>query len=359
MGWFAQTAVLPAFANAEANSELVAIVSDDHEKRDELGEKYGVPAVPYSQYDTLLAAGGVDAVYIVLPSSMHADYTIRAAAAGVRVLCEKPMAPTVREGEQMIAACTAANVRLMIAYRLHFEEANLGAAHIVNSGKIGEPRLFNSVFTQQVNDTNNIRLDGHLGGGPLEDIGIYCLNASRYLFRDEPTEVSAFAETSLDPRFTEVDEMVSVQMRFPNNRIGQFVCGFGAEKVSTYTVAGALGNLRLDPAYSFDEPLKQYLTIDGTTTETKFAQRDQISPEILYFSECLQKDRQPEPSGLEGLLDIRVIEAIRESCQTGRSVKLTPVGEKRRPGISQAAERPAVKKEKLVKATPPSGRSKK
>ncbi|MGC4001847.1 MAG: Gfo/Idh/MocA family oxidoreductase [Pirellulales bacterium] len=182
MGHIAQSAVLPAFSHAE-NAKLQAIVSDDAKKRKEIAAKYNLDqAVAYEDLDDLLNRGDVDAVYIALPNSMHREYVTRAAKAGVHVLCEKPLGVDVDDCQAMIDACQDAGVRLMTAYRLHFEKANMRAVEIVNSGKIGEPRLFSSVFTMNVKE-GDIRLRKDLGGGTLYDIGIYCINAARYLFR--------------------------------------------------------------------------------------------------------------------------------------------------------------------------------
>jgi glucose-fructose oxidoreductase len=139
-----------------------------------------------------LKSGQIDAVYVALPNHMHADFSIAAARAGVYVLCEKPMAVTETECQDMIDAARQAGVRLMIAYRLHFEEGNLEAVRTANSGQLGELRIFKSTFTQQVHE-GNVRLSASSGGGSLEDMGIYCINAARYLFRSAPTEVFAFS----------------------------------------------------------------------------------------------------------------------------------------------------------------------
>src|SRR5688500_15706034 len=132
LGHIAQVAVLPAFAHAR-NSTLAALVSDDARKRQELARRYRVESTyGYDQFEECLEQ--VDAVYIALPNSMHAEYTIRAAQAGVHVLCEKPMAVTVEECQRMIAACRKAGVKLMIAYRLHFETLNLAAMEVARRG---------------------------------------------------------------------------------------------------------------------------------------------------------------------------------------------------------------------------------
>ena len=197
--------MLPAFAHARRNSRVTALVSDDPTKLKEISKKYRVPSVfSYDEYDKCLEQ--VDAVYIALPNSLHAEYTIRAARAGVHVLCEKPMAVTVRECRQMIDACRRNRVKLMIAYRLHFEEINLKAVDLVRRGRIGEPKFFNSSFAMTVR-TNDIRTKKKMGGGTLYDIGVYCINAARYLFRAEPTEVVAISVNSGTQKLREIDEM--------------------------------------------------------------------------------------------------------------------------------------------------------
>src|ERR1043166_7437463 len=179
LGHIAQVAVLPAFGNARRNSRLGALVSGDPVKLEELGAKYHVdPRYSYERYDEMLKSGEVDAVYIATPNSLHAEYAIRAAQAGLHVLVEKPMAVTEEQCERMAEAARTAGVKLMVAYRLHFERANLEAIEVARSGRIGEPRIFTSTFTMQV-EPGNIRLQHALGGGTLYDIGIYCINAAR------------------------------------------------------------------------------------------------------------------------------------------------------------------------------------
>ena len=351
-GWFGQAAVLPAFANAKENSELAAIVSGDAQKRATLSADYGVPAYSYEQYDDLLASGAVDAVYIVSPNSLHHDHTIAAARHGVHVLCEKPLADTAVAAEEMIAACDRAGVLLMTAYRLHFEKANLQAIELVRKGTIGEPRVMISTFTQQV-DPDNSRLDANLGGHPLLDVGIYCVNAARYLFRAEPTEVTAFAATGNDPKFKNVPEMVSAVMRFTDERLATFVCGFGEAKTSSYQVLGTNGDIRLDPAYSHSGERAMTVTVDGKSKKAKFPDCDQIAPEIVYLSDCIRSGRRPEPDGREGLIDLWIIEAIKASAEKGMAVPLQPLPEKPRPDRGQLINKPKKDEPDLVNAAPP------
>jgi predicted dehydrogenase len=200
LGYISQIAVLPAFAHAGENSELVALVSGDEKKLKSLAKKYEVrKTYSYERYAYCLESGEIDAVYIALPNNMHRAYAESAAQAGIHVLCEKPMAQSEQECAAMIEAAARAKIKLMIAYRLHFEKGNLSAVQAIKDGAVGEPRIFRSAFCQQVAPGNS-RLRDDTGGGPLYDIGIYCINAARYLFRAEPEEVFAYGARSKDKR---------------------------------------------------------------------------------------------------------------------------------------------------------------
>jgi predicted dehydrogenase len=355
LGHIAQVAVLPAFANAK-NSELVALVSDDAEKLQKLGRRYKVKArFGYDRYDECLSQAGIDAVYVALPNHLHREYSERAARAGVHVLCEKPMAVTEEDCRSMISVAEANGVKLMVAYRLHFEEANLRAIDLVQSGKLGDARLFGSTFTMQVK-AGDIRLSPReLGGGTLYDIGIYCINAVRNLYGAEPMEVVAFSSNNGDPRFGQCEEMTSAILRFPGReRLASFTCSFGAADVSSYHVVGTKGDLRMDPAYEYAGELVQRVTIDGRTREKKFPQRDQFAPELISFSDCILTGAAPEPSGWEGLADVRVIRALYRSADTGQPVALDPFERHQRPSLKQAITRPGVRKPALVNTDAPS-----
>lgn len=355
-GYIAQGAVLPAFAHAKENSELVALVSGDPRKLSELSKKYHVRhTYSYEEYDRCLESGEVDAVYIALPNNMHCEYTVRAAERGVHVLCEKPMAVTEEECRRMIDSARRHNVRLMIAYRLHFEEANLEAVRLAQSGKLGELRAFSSLFTMQVVDPENIRLQGELGGGTLYDIGIYCINAARYIFRQEPTEVFAWTTSNAEQRFSEVEETTAVIMRFPDERIAQFVCSFGSAPIASFRIVGTKGDLRVEPAYEYSMDLKHFLTIDEQTEAKTFKKRDQFAPELVYFSRCVLDGTEPEPSGHEGMADVRIIRALYRSAESGTPVTLSSFEKKDRPSMNQEMKKPPVKKPEMVHAEPPSG----
>ncbi len=346
LGHIAQVAMLPAFAHARRNAVLAALVSDDPTKRRRLSRKYRVPSFSYEQYEECLAT--VDAVYIALPNSMHAEYTIRAARAGVHVLCEKPMAVTADECEQMIEECASHGVKLMVAYRLHFEEINLDAADLVRRGRIGEPKYFNSSFSMTVRP-GDIRTKRALGGGTLYDIGVYCINAARALFRAEPKEVVALSVNSGPDQLRDIDESTASVLRFDGERVAAFVTSFNADDVASYRIVGTKGQLRVNPAYEYAEGLAYELTVNGTTRRRRIGKRDQFAPELLYFSDCILNDRQPEPSGEEGLQDVRIVQALYESADTGKVVQIPPFTKRTRPTGRQRITRPGIAKPDLIK----------
>jgi predicted dehydrogenase len=347
LGHIAQVAVLPAFAHARRNSRLVAIVSGDATKRRDLARRYRLPLTfSYEEYDECLA--NVDAVYLALPNSMHADYTVRAARAGVHVLCEKPMAVTAAECRRMIDACDRHRVKLMVAYRLHFEEINLRVVDLVRKGRIGEPKYFSSSFSMTVRH-GDIRTKREYGGGTLYDIGVYCINAARYLFRAEPTQVMACAINSGTARVKGVDETTSAILRFGDDRVASFVTSFNADDVGAFRVVGTKGNVYVDPAYEYAEGLGYALTVNGKTTRKRIGKRDQFAPQLLHFSDCILKNRTPEPSGEEGLQDVRIVEALYRSARTGRAVTIPPFTKSTRPTGRQRVTKRGVRKPTLVK----------
>jgi predicted dehydrogenase len=355
LGHLAQVAVLPAFRNLN-NAEIAAFVTDDRHKAKALATRYGVEDVyDYSEYERCLE-GDIDAVYIVLPNHLHCEYTVRAAMAGAHVLCEKPMAVSVAECRKMIVAAQQSRRKLMIAYRLHFERANLESIALAGRGKLGKLRFFSSDFGQQVIGTN-VRLTERSGrgGGPVFDMGIYCINAARYLFRAEPTEVWAASASVGERRFRKAEEMAAVTMRFPGERLATFTCSFGSADIGRYTLVGTKGVLTADPGYEYAEGLQLQIKRGGKNAKKQYPKRDQFAAEISYFADCILKNRKPEPSGDEGMADIRIVEAIYKAIETNKPVRLPASHKRRRPDLRQEIRKRSHGKPDVVHAQSPSG----
>ncbi len=247
LGYIAQAAVLPSFAHARRNSSLHAIVSGSTEKLNQLGDKYRIPVrASYDQYERCLQE--VDAVYIATPNSEHSDFAVRAAKAGKHVLCEKPLAVTQEECHRMIKAAKQNNIKMMTAYRLHFEPLFLEVLDLVRSGRIGEPRYFSSSFSMHAKP-GGIRTQRELGGGTLYDLGIYCINTARLMFAAEPTEVFATSIDGARSNMPEIDEMTAGLMRFDGDRLATFTTSFNANGVSEFRIVGTEGSVHAEPAY--------------------------------------------------------------------------------------------------------------
>jgi predicted dehydrogenase len=324
-GWITQEAFLPGVKQT-GNSEVVALVSGHREKAEKIAAFHGIPKIhDYSEYDALLKSGSIDAVYIALPNSMHADYAIRAAQAGIHVLVEKPLATSIAESKAMIAAAAKAGTFVSTAYRLHTDEATLKLYDLIRTGAIGDPRHFISSFSFQIGAGNHRLLAKHWGGA-LQDIGVYCINSARHVFAAEPDEVSAMDSLGHDQdkeRFAEVPATVSSLMRFPGGRIASFTCSFGADVTDTYTIVGSTGQITLSNPYRFEVPRSFELSRGGKVERFEFPLTDNFSGQTAYFSDCILNGTKPEPDGEDGLADMIIMLAIEEASRTGQSQKIT------------------------------------
>lgn len=353
LGYFAQACVLPAFQQTE-NAELVGLVSQDRDKLTQLGAHYDVPKRwTYREFDNCLRSDTIDALYIALPNSLHYEYALRALESGVHVICEKPLAISSDECKELIAASIRHSTKLMTAYRLHYEESMVRAMETVYSGELGDPRIFNSMFGFQIAKGNSRSVAIEQGGGPLFDLGVYCINTARHVFRDEPHEVLACTSSKSDPRFSRSEEMTSVTLRFPQERVAQFVCSFGSAAVNYFQVVGTAGTLIVEPAFDFACDVRHKLTVGEKVRERSFEKGDQIAAEIEAFSQCIISDLDPDSSGYEGLADVRIIEAVYESVKKGRGVKLEPFAKVARPTFKNEIRKAPSKMGVLVKVESP------
>jgi glucose-fructose oxidoreductase len=351
LGHIAQVAIVPAFAHTGPRARLQAIVSGDPDKLREVGDRYDVPARGgYDDLERLLA--DCDVAYIATPNSEHAAHALRAAHAGVHVLCEKPLAVTSADAEMMIAACREADVLLMTAYRLHFDPLAVEALSRIRAGDIGDVKYFTSSFSMTVKP-GNIRTRPDLGGGTLYDLGVYCINAARTTLDGEPSRVFARAAPGGPAGLPGIDEMTSALLEFGNGRHATFTTSFAAADVSTFRVVGTEGDLVMQPAYEYVEPLAYTLTAGGRPLHRKGRRRDQFAAEILYFADCIRQGRAPEPSGEEGARDVRIVEALYESARQDAPVELPVEPHEPGPDEGQARDEPPVDKPPLVNVEPP------
>ena len=315
-GWISQEAFMPA-VDQTGNSQMTAIVTGNADNARKLADFYGIEHVyNYRQYDEALASGHFDAVYIGLPNSLHADYAIRAANRGIHALVEKPLAVSIAECEAMIDAAKSSGTKLMTAYRLHCEPGTVRAIELVSEGAIGQPRLFSSVFSFQ-SDPGNHRLKREHWGGPLQDIGVYCLNAARHLFRAEPYEVIAMKSHGSDPRFSEVEETLTATLRFPEDAQATFTVSFNGPEIDMYRIVGTEGEIEMSPGYVFPEHTRMVMRRGLESTETAFQDIDHFGAQTAYFSDCILTGEDPEPDGEEGLADVRALLAIEEAARSG------------------------------------------
>jgi len=317
--------ILPAFALCE-HSKPVAFVTGHPDKAAKLGPRYGIDpknVYSYENYDTIRDNPLVDIIYIVLPNSMHAEYTIRGLKAGKHVLCEKPMATSVADCEAMIAAAKQANRKLMIAYRCQYEPFNREMVRIARAKEYG--RLVSIVGDNGFNigDPTQWRLNRQLaGGGSLMDIGIYGLNAARFIAGEEPTEVTATIYTTPnDPRFKEVEETTHFQLRFPSGTLGSFTTSYGYSSQGRIRAIATDGWYQLEPSMNYTG-LRMQVHRGNHTDEVMLPQRDHFALEMEHMSDCVMNNKGPQTPGEEGLRDVTIMMAIYEAAKTGRTVKL-------------------------------------
>ena len=329
LGQLSVEEILPAFGQCK-RAQLAAFVSGHADKARHLAKVYGVdPAAIYGYEDFSRIADNdaVDIVYIVLPNSMHAEYTVKALEAGKHVLCEKPMATSAEDCQRMIAAADTAGRKLGVAYRLHYEPLNMKAVELCRSGAIGEIK---TIAASNCQDTKapNIRLSAKLGGGPVGDVGVYCINGASWALGEQPRFVTAHAHWPHDdPRFAEVPESVSFALEYPSGVIASCECSFGTSVGRRYRINGAKGFIEMDPAYAYNGlqlRIKRGEEEKGTAEHANLAieQKNHFAEEMDAFSQAVTDGGQPRTSGAMGLADVKVIAAVMEAARTGGKVEI-------------------------------------
>ncbi len=329
LGHLSLEQILPGFGEAK-HVRVTALVSGEADKARAVAAQYGVPEkglYDYRNFDGIKNNPDVDIVYIVLPNSMHAEYTTRAAQAGKHVLCEKPMATSVAEAERMVKACRDAGRKLMIAYRMQYNPAHRTVIEMARSKQLGELRFMSAVNGQ--NDAPNgqwRQIKSFAGGGSLPDVGIYCFNAFRYITGEEPFEVTGqITQPKNDPRFREIEDICTFTLRFPSGVFASGSSGYSYHENRHLRVMAAEGWFGLDPAFSYDNLTLQIGRKAGKANseeQRRFPSHNQFATEMDDFAERIRSNQEPLTPGEEGLQDHKIIAAIYESAAGGGAVKL-------------------------------------
>jgi predicted dehydrogenase len=355
MGDIAQEDMMPGLDHT-GNSIITALVTSDPKKAQELSAKYGVEATfKYEEFPRALASGSFDAIYVATPNWRHAEFVVPALRAGIHVLCEKPMEISTAKCQEILDACRIASAKLMIGYRLHFEPGTLSTIEVIRSGILGEVHTFASTFAQPL-DPSNHRAQADDLAGPVLDMGPYPVNAARYIFGDEPTEVvsavgTRHPETGFKQSF---DDTVAVTLRFPGNRLAQFNLSYYGGPVNSFVAVGPKGSVMLDPSYMFGQSIKQTLTVGQDKKKKTFKNTDHFGGEIKYFSDCILNGTDPEPDGEEGYADVRVLEGVLAALKSGGGVQLPPFTRTKRISTkAQKMELSAVSTPNLVDVSNP------
>lgn len=333
LGEVATTQVIPALTKCKRSKITAVVTGDPNGKGQAYARELGLKpsnVYDYRTYDRLRDDPDVDVIYIALPNAMHAEYTVRGAQAGKHVLCEKPMANTVDECRQMIDACARAGKRLMIAYRQQYEPYNREVVRMARAGELGELRTIVAVNGQNQGDPNQWRQKlAMAGGGSLVDVGVYCLNAARFVSGEEPVEIVAQSYSDRkDPRFREVEDRIAFSLVFPSGFVANLTSFYSGHGTQLYTLTGSVRRAELNPAFAY-HGLRLKVAHRGdrgeVTEQIALEDVDQFANEIDHMSRCIQENRKPHTPGEEGMQDIRIVKAIYEAVQSGRTVRLPAV----------------------------------
>ena len=323
LGAIAQSSVLPCFARSK-KAALAGLVGRDKKQAGRLARKYKVHAFyGANEYSACLANPEIAAVYVATPPGEHAKLTIQAADAGKHVLCEKPLAARLEQSAQMVEACRRNGVLLMTAYRKHFEPSCLFLKGLVQNGDLGRIDVIHTAFSELHSPGVSLPwlLDSNMaGGGPLTDLGVYCVNTTRWLLDEDPASVTARAWAHDTVRFWDVEEGISFRLQFPSGTVVQGSSSYGAVLSSLVFVQGTKGWVSLTPAFPFDEERRLTGKIGKRWIERRFRIIDEFRLEVDAFASAIRNKRNIEADGVQGHRDMIILNAIYESARKQQPV---------------------------------------
>jgi predicted dehydrogenase len=327
LGSISQVAVLPAFAHSK-KAKLVAVVSGDKKKARKFAEQFKASqAFTYAEFAECLSNPEVEAVYIATPPGEHEKYAVAAAKIGKHVLCEKPLAATVKQARNMVETCRRNKVQFMTAYRKYFEPSSVTLKNIISKGELGRIDVIHTLFSElrPFGDQSPSWLFSRklCGGGPLTDLGVYCLNTCRWLVDEDPVAAScAFSWVRDRRRYKDVEEGIAFRLEFRSGLVLQGTTAYSAAFSSFVHIHGEKGWAELAPAFAFEEERRLSGKIAGRWFAKTFKPIDEFALELDYFAKCIREGRKPEPDGEQGLRDIIIIDAIYQAAKKGGTVKI-------------------------------------
>ncbi|SNZ17414.1 xylose dehydrogenase (NAD/NADP) [Natronoarchaeum philippinense] len=325
VGTFAKNRALPAISTVE-QTETTVFVSNTVSESDPVAREYDIEAVVgYDEFHAGAATDDYDAVYVAAPNAFHREYAESAAKHGKHVLCEKPLATSVADARSMVDACEDAGVTLMTAYRLHVEPATRRTRELVQEGYIGRPVQVHSTFATKLldgHDDDHWRLDPSIaGGGATIDLGVYPINAIRFLLDEDPVTVQGVTN-AWGSAFDRVEEHAAFQLTFPSGVVASCSTTFDGQPDSHLQLVGTDGSISIDSPYGGDVPQEVTVECGDMRMEYTGAPVDDVCEEVAYFANHVLTGRRPGPDGRDGLTDLRVVEAVYDSAENGRRVEL-------------------------------------
>ena len=328
LGWWTRDKAIPAVADSE-RCETTAVVSGGREKAERVADDADVPhALTYDEFHDGEATDAYDAVYVCTPNATHLEFAESAAEFGKAVLCEKPMEATVERARRTVEACEAADVPLMVAYRMQTEPAVRRARELVREGAIGDPAIVHGHMSQRllemIPDPDQWRLDPDLAGGgtSVTDLGVYPLNTARFVLDADPVAVSAFGHSEDDAFAAVPDERATFQLRFDDGTLAACSAGQNAHESGFLKVVGTEGELIVEPAFRGDAYRGFALEVGDSRMDVEYDRKDQMREEFDYFAHQLRTGGEIHPDGRHGLVDVETIDAVYESAETGSVVEL-------------------------------------
>jgi predicted dehydrogenase len=325
LGNLARNSILPAFSRCK-RSKLIALVSRDAGKAAHLARKFEASA-SYSteQYNDCLKHPEISAVYVATPPGHHETFTVRAAQAGKHVLCEKPLAATSAQSQRMVDACPQNGVLLMTAYRKYFEPSTLYIKSLIEKGALGRLDAIHTSFSE-IYDPKIAPawlLDhSQAGGGPMMDLGVYCVNTSRWLAGEDPVEAAAESWRHDTRSFANVEEGVTFRLKFQSGLVALGNSTFSAAISSFLFVQGSKGWLSLCPAFTYEDERHLQGKIAGRVINRCFKPQDEFALELDFFSSAILEKKPIMPDGVQGHRDMIILGAIYESARTHRPVRI-------------------------------------